>query len=167
MKYLLLILFCFASFFVSGQTEEYFVLVKKADSLYKLKDFSSSASMYTSAFKANNWKGLSNDRYNAACSWALTNNPDSSFFHLYRIATKGNYSDYHHIIGDKDLFSLHGDKRWLPLLDLIKVNKEKEEANYNKPLIQELDSIFKSDQKYRKMLQGVESQYGFNSKQMD
>jgi len=170
MKYLLLMIFCFASLFVSGQANEYFVLIKKADSLYKLKDFSNSASMYTLAFKANNWKGLLKDRYNAACSWALNNNSDSSFFHLYRIATKADYSDYQHIISDKDLFSLHEDKRWLPLLELIKENKvkkEKEEANYNRPLIQKLDSILDSDQKYRKMLQEVENKFGFNSKQMD
>ncbi|MEI7582653.1 DUF6624 domain-containing protein [Runella sp.] len=167
MKCLLLILFCVVSFFVSGQTKEYFVLVKKADSLYKLKDYARSALTYTLAFKANNWKGLSDDRYNAACSWALNNNPDSSFFHLYRIATKADYSDYQHIISDKNLLSLHEDKRWLPLLELIKANKEKEEVNYNKPLIQELDSIFDSDQKYRKMIQGVEKQFGFDSKQMD
>ncbi len=167
MKYLLLLLFCIASFIALGQTKEYFLLVKKADSLYKLKDFASSASAYTLAFKANNWKGFSDDRYNAACSWALTNNADSSFFQLYRIATKADYSDYDHIISDKDLISLHEDKRWLPLLELIKANKKKEEINYNKPLIQALDSIFDSDQKYRKMLKGVEKQFGLNSKQMD
>ena len=59
---------------------EYSMLIIKADSLYQIKDYEKSAFAYSEAFKTFGWKGLSNDRYNAACSWALSNKPDSAFF---------------------------------------------------------------------------------------
>lgn len=147
---------------IFGQSipKEYFSLVKVADSLYKAKDFKSSAYKYSDAFKINDWKGSSNDRYNAACSWALAAVPDSAFFQLDRIATKANYTNYSHITTDPDLNSLHNDNRWKPLLEKIKQNKEKAEANLNKPLVATLDSIYIEDQKYRNQIDGIEKKYG-------
>jgi hypothetical protein len=146
--------------------QEYFDLVKKADSLYNAKDFRNSANKYSEAFKANGWKGFPNDRYNAACSWALTAVPDSAFFQLDRIATKSNYTNYEHITTDPDLNSLHNDNRWKPLLEKIKQNKDKAEANLNKPLVATLDSIYVEDQSYRKQIDGIEKKYGWESKEM-
>lgn len=146
--------------------QEYFELVKKADSLYNAKDFRNSANKYSDAFKANGWKGLPKDRYNAACSWALAAVPDSAFFQLERIATKYNYTNYGHITTDPDLNSLHNDNRWKPLLEKIKQNKEKAEANLNKPLVAILDSIYIEDQKYRQQIDGIEKKYGWESKEM-
>jgi hypothetical protein len=146
--------------------QEYFDLVKKADSLYNAKDFRNSANKYSEAFKANGWKGFPDDRYNAACSWALTAVPDSAFFQLDRIATKSNYTNYEHITTDPDLNSLHNDNRWKPLLEKIKQNKDKAEANLNKPLVAILDSIYVEDQSYRKQIDGIEKKYGWESKEM-
>ena len=146
--------------------QEYFDLVKKADSLYNAKEFMRSANKYSEAFKANGWKGLPNDRYNAACSWALAAVPDSAFFQLDRIATKANYSNYGHVSTDPDLNSLHNDNRWKPLLEKIKQNKDKAEANLNKPLVSILDSIYFEDQTYRQQIEGIEKKYGWESKEM-
>ena len=146
--------------------KEYFDLVKKADSLYNAKDFKNSANIYSEAFKANGWKGPPNDRYNAACSWALAAVPDSAFFQLDRIATKSNYTNYGHITTDPDLNSLHNDNRWKPLLEKIKQNKDKAEANLNKPLVATLDSIYVEDQKYRQQIDGIKKKYGWESKEM-
>jgi hypothetical protein len=146
--------------------QEYFDLVKKADSLYNAKDFRNSANIYSDAFKANGWKGLPNDRYNAACSWALAAVPDSAFFQLDRIATKSNYTNYGHITTDPDLNSLHNDNRWKPLLEKIKQNKDKAEANLNKPLVAILDSIYVEDQTYRQQIDGIEKKYGWESNEM-
>ena len=158
---------CFILTHVSfGQNVEYFNLVKKADSLYNAKNFKASALAYSAAFKANGWTGMSNDRYNAACSWALSNNSDSSFFQLNRIATKANYINYGHITTDPDLNSLHNDQRWKSLLEIIKQNKEKAEANLNKPLVAELDSIYTEDQKYRLQIGEIEKKYGWQSNEM-
>lgn len=147
-------------------TPEYSLLIKKADSLYQNKDYEKSALAFSEAFKTIGWKGLSNDRYNAACSWALSNNPDSAFFNLNRIATKSNYTDLEHITSDPDLIALHSDIRWELLIDLIKQNKEKSEINLNKPLAAQLDSIYNDDQKYRKEISEIENKYGWDSKEI-
>ena len=129
MRAIILLLFCVTTNFCLGQTKQYSDFVKKADSLYRVKDYKNSASNYTSAFKANGWKGQATDRYNAACSWALSGNADSAFFQLDRIVRKANYSKFGHITTDSDLDGLHSDKRWLSLIELVKQNKDKAEAN--------------------------------------
>jgi hypothetical protein len=82
--------------------------------------------------------GIVKDRYNAACSWALANYPDSAFFQLNRISSKGNYMNYNAIISDSDLNSLHNDNRWEPILDAIKKNKKNAESNLNQAIILQL-----------------------------
>lgn len=167
-KITLVFTFFLASLLTYGQgiPKEYYDLVKEADSLYNAKDFRHSANKYSEAFKANGWKGLPTDRYNAACCWALALVPDSAFFQLDRIATKSNYTNYGHITMDPDLASLHNDNRWKPLLEKIKQNKDKAEANVNKPLAATLDSIYVEDQKYRQQIAGIEKQYGWESPEM-
>lgn len=166
MRISILLLTCITTNICLAQTKQYLDFVKKADSLYRLKDFKNSALNYSSAFKANGWKGFATDRYNAACSWALSGNADSAFFQLNRIATKANYSDYGHITADSDLDGLHSDKKWIPLIELVKKNKDKAEANLNKPLANQLDSIFVEDQKYRQLIGDIEKRYGHESKEM-
>jgi len=169
MKSNLVFLVCMTTVHISfGQTTppEYDELVRKADSLYKTKDYEASAFAYSDAFKVYGWMGLIDDRYNAACSWALAGFPDSAFFNLERIANKGYLKDYDHVSTDTDLNSLHSDKRWSPLLEKVKVNKEKAEVNLNKPLAQELESIYNEDQKYRLMIDDSLKKYGNESKEM-
>lgn len=120
-----------SSSFLFGQSvsQNYSDLVRNADSLYRAKDFQNSAFTYSSAFKANDWKGMLNDRYNAACSWALANNADSAFSNLNYIANSLNYSNYAHIKVDPDLKFLHIDNRWTQLLAAVKANKDEAYAN--------------------------------------
>ena len=146
--------------------QAYSDFVQKADSLYKAKEYLKAALTYSDAFKSIGWKGLTTDRYNAACSWALAGVPDSAFFQLNRIATLANYTNYNHITSDPDLTSLHKDTRWQPLLDVIRHNKEKAEAHLNKPLVVMLDSIYIEDQKYRLQMNEIETQFGWESKEM-
>jgi len=115
--------------FGQNTTQTYSLLVRKGDSLYNTKDFEKAAITYSNAFKANNWKATVNERYNAACSWALANNIDSAFFNLNYITSKMNYTNYGHIKGDPDLKSLYNDKRWNLLLASVKANKDKAYAN--------------------------------------
>ena len=96
-----------------------------ADSLYNAGDYLNSGKTYSKAFEANGWKGMSNDRYNAACAWALAGVADSAFFQLNRIAQRANYTNYGHITTDPDLKSLYNDTRWKPLLEIILQNKRK------------------------------------------
>lgn len=116
---------------------EFTELNKKADSLYKAKDFKKAAHFYSAAANVVVEKAIpidfSNIHYNAACSWALANYPDSAFVNLELIATKMNYTNYKHLNNDTDLNSLHNDKRWQHILGLVKLNeerKERKEKNY-------------------------------------
>jgi hypothetical protein len=145
---------------------EYSALIKKADSLYRAKNYKSSAFAYSEAFKANGWKGYPEDRYNAACCWALANVPDSAFFNLNRIIMRGNFTDYKRLTNDADFKSLYTDKRWKELTEQVKAYKEKAEAHLNKPLVMQLDTILDEDQKYRLQMEEVEKKHGWDSKEM-
>lgn len=147
-------------------SQKYFDYIKIADSLYKLKEYKSSGLNYSEAFKTNGGKGIVNDRYNAACSWAMASVIDSAFFQLFRIATKGNFTNHNSLIMEPDLNVLHADKRWSELLEIVKQNKEKTEVNFNKSLVSILDSIYLDDQMYRQQLEGIEKKYGLNSKEL-
>lgn len=146
--------------------QEYSNLIRKAFSLYSLKDYNNSALTYSEAFKANGWKAKSSDRYNAACSWALAEKPDSAFIQLEKIASESNYLKYERLITDPDLKSLHLDKRWESLLLVVRKNKENAEANFNKPIVAQLDSIYLDDQKYRLQIKEIEEKFGWESKEM-
>jgi len=139
--------------------------VKKANAFYQAKQYKQSTDAYTQAFASLGGKGLPNDRYNAACAWSLSGNNDSAFFQLNRIATKSNFTDYNHLVEDADLESLHKDKRWDELCNLVKQNKEKAEVNLNKPLVAILDTIFQNDQGGRMQIREIQK-YGSDSKEM-
>ena len=145
----------------------YSKLVQKADSFYNAKAYKESAFTYSTAFKLNECKGSTDDRYNAACSWALANYPDSAFSTLNQIAVNGSYSNYDHIIKDSDLSALKSDNRWQQLIVLVKANQDKAEVKFNKPLVAELKVVFNDDQSGRRKLDSVGKKFGFESKQID
>jgi hypothetical protein len=145
------------SFSQEGPPKEYFPLAEKGLALYNAKDYKGSTEAYSMAFKVNGGKALLEDRYNAACSWALYGKIDSAFYHLNRLVTKGKITDYRRFKNDSDLERLHKDKRWQPLMDSILHNKEIAEAGLNKPLVRILDTILDEDQKYRLALDDIDN----------
>lgn len=157
---------CSLSYGQSAAEQEYNNNVAEAEKLYDQKDYARSAQHYSKAFAALGGKGMPGDRYNAACTWALAGNADSAFFQLERIATKSNYTDLNHLLVDTDLTTLRNDKRWNEVVAIVKQNKEKLEANYNKPVVAMLDTIMMEDQKYRMEIEAVEKKYGRDSKEM-
>lgn len=165
-KLILIFILILSTNLIFGQAipKEYTDKVKTAESFYDANDFKNSASNYSEAFRSNGWKASLNDRYNAACSWAMASVPDSAFSQLERIAVK--FSNYNHITTDTDLSTLHSDKRWKPLIEKIKQNQEKAEASLNKPLVAKLGEIYNEDQKYRQQIDGIEKKYGTDSKEM-
>jgi hypothetical protein len=163
----ILIILCLNTSSLLAQTgNEYSILSETADSLYKTKEFLKAAETYGKAFAANDDKGALNDRYNAACSWALASQKDSAFYHLFRLAIKGGYSNLNHMTTDTDLTILQGEARWKELYDLVKKNKDAEEINLEKPLVLILDTIYQEDQKYRQQIGDIEKKYGWDSPQM-
>jgi len=145
--------------------DQYKTLIHQADSLYDVNQFRKSAEKFSAAFISLGNKGSVNDRYNAACSWALANESDSAFVHLFKIAKKGNYLDFDHIIVDEDLRSLHTDERWIEVVAIVKANKEEAEKNLEKPLAAALDSIYEEDQSYRMKSRDVTEKYGRDSEE--
>ncbi len=114
------IIFIFAFFlinlFPSAQTAA--DLYKKADSLFKIKDYKNSAIAYTNGIREDG-KMLVPVRYlNAANSWALGAMPDSAFHSLNELVNSNriSFSLARGIENSKDLTSLQTDKRWQLLL---------------------------------------------------
>lgn len=161
------ILSLFVFNFTFGQNhEKYAELIKDAWNLYQAKEYLESGQKYAQAFIVNGGKGLIADRYNAACSWALANQTDSAFINLFKIAESGYYTNLEHITSDPDLNSLHKDERWTKVIEIVKLNKEKVEANFDKPLVVTLDTIFQEDQKYWLQIDETEKKYGWESDEM-
>ena len=155
-KFLFVIGLLFSNFtFGQFLSNEYSEKIKSADSLYNLKRYSAAANSYSSAFKSFGWKGLCEDRYHAACSWAFAGNADSALFNLERIASALFYSNYNEVISEPAFLSLHNNTKWLSVLELIKSNHQKGELNPNMTLTEELENIYSDDQKSRKMLDTI------------
>jgi len=155
--------------FTFGQNQDkYSEYVKEAWGFYESKDYKKSAAKYKEAFDQLEGKAYPNDRYNAACSYALSGDIETSFYHLYRLAEnpKTKYKNYGHITTDADLDILHKDKRWSELISIVKSNKEEAEKDLDKPLVAILDSIYIEDQSYRKQIGEIEEKYGRNSEEM-
>jgi CYTH domain-containing protein len=142
-------------------------LVTQAFGFYEIKEYKASAEKYAEAFIALGGKGYPGDRYNAACSWALAGAPDSAFVQLFNISTNGAYTNLEHITSDSDLNTLHQDKRWKIVISQVTKNKEKQEVNYDKPLVKKLDAIYHDDQSHRIEINGIQKKYGWKSPQMD
>ncbi|HEY0680000.1 MAG TPA: alpha/beta hydrolase [Chitinophagaceae bacterium] len=107
-----------------GQTVEgYF---RKADSLYKQKDFRNAAIAFSEAFNASG-KTQTGLYRSATASWALANVPDSAFKLLNQLAASDRISkfDLYQIENGPDYISLQKDNRWKPALDKIRKQVEK------------------------------------------
>lgn len=171
-KFIFLFSLILLSFFTSGQNkfkpdEEYLKRSSRAFGFYGSKNYLQSALSYDTLFKLNNGQGLRSDKYNAACSWALAGNIEKAFFYLDKAVIADKWDNLAHILSDTDLNTLHADKRWEKLIDIVKSNKEKAEANLNKPLVALLDSIYIEDQGDRRNIDTIQKQFGWQSRQMD
>jgi len=130
------------------KTELYSLLIKEASSLYQSKSYQESGEKYNEAFTIlGNQEVLPEniiaDMYNAACSWALSENYNATFIHLYKIAKVGKYTNYNHLISDTDLKSLYKDPRWEEVKRIVNENYEEV-----KPLSKDaLIVVFKEYQK--------------------
>lgn len=115
---------------------DYFEITNRADSFFNKKQFSGALNLYLYAFKNNNDRGQVKHRYNTACCYAFLQQPDNAFTQLYRIAEKGNYYNYKEIEADAFFSALKKDKRWEPLLKIIRANAKKieDELNSKTPL---------------------------------
>ena len=141
-------------------------MISEASQLYRAKEYIKSAEKYAEAFSKTGNDTKIRHRYNAACSWALAEEIDSSFVQLFKITESGDYKNYNHIIKDSDLKILYNDERWNQVLDLVAANKAKAEENYDKHLVAILDTIYQLDQSYRDELEKISEEFGWKSEQI-
>jgi hypothetical protein len=165
------LLFAFATGLLAnlafGQDQQqYAELIKEAWQLYENKAYLESGQKYAAAFVALGHRGNVNDRYNAACSWALAGERDSAFVQLFKIAQNGNYTNLRHLTTDSDLDALHDDERWAEVVAIVSANKEQAEAHLDKALVAILDTVFQDDQGYRRQVREIEEKHGWESDEM-
>ncbi len=155
--------------FTFGQNQQqYAAYVEEAWALYQSEDYQASAEKYSMAFDQLGGKAFPDDRYNAACSYALAGVPDSAFYHLFYLAEhpRVKYKDLDHITTDSDLESLYPDERWGALISIVATNKEEYEKDLDKTLVAILDTVYQTDQGYRRQIREVEEEYGRDSEEM-
>lgn len=148
-------------------TDAYQVMVKKADHLYRIKNYNASGLAYTLAFSKHTNSVTDNDRFNAACSWARAGSMDSAFAQLSVMIKRGEYINSNQIKNEPDLNVLHKDKRWEVLQEGLKRNIDSKEAKFNKPLMRLLDSVLLDDQTLRRQVKATEELYGAQSKELE
>lgn len=156
----LCVISCVSSF--SQQNTQYREHVRKAEQLLATSAFPEAARAYSAAFESLGWKGYSEDRYNAARAWAMSGVPDSAFMNLFRITEKLHFDDLEAVQTEAHFSSLHPDPRWPELCAKIKANQP------SMPGIQKiLKNVLIEDQRYRQMIDSVETTYGRNSPEMN
>lgn len=157
MKLLVFLLsFCYSSL-LYAQPAAYHEHIAAAENLYKQGDYAASASRYSAAFEAFGWKGYTPDRFNAARSWAMAGVPDSA----YRIAEKAGYDDLDALTVEPAFSSLRAQPRWAELCQRVKANQPTMPE-----LSKELQVILVEDQRYRSMMDSVNTRFGWNSDEM-
>lgn len=143
--------------------QSYSQLIGTADSLYTAKDYTRSAAAFDVAFQIEQ-KNASH-LYDAACSAALSGQPEKAFPWL-EAAFKNGWTNLDHLRTDTDLKSLHSDPRWADLTARMQKKVDEIEINLDKPLRDTLLAIYDDDQKYRQMIDSVQSKFGRESAEM-
>lgn len=115
---------------------DYFQITNKADSFFISKQYSQALNLYLYAFKNNNDRGQVKHRYNTACCYAAMQQTENAYIQLYRIAEKGNYYNYKEIESDSFFNEIRKDKKWEPLLKIIRANAAKIEDDLNSKIPQ-------------------------------
>lgn len=145
---------------------QYYRLLAQAQSLYQDKDYLKSARKYTEIYNNCKSKMRASDYYDASCSYALSNLPDSAMHYLSFAVNDKKYNNFTHIQSDSDLTRLHTESAWKAIIDKVKYNQQRAEKNYNRPVVSLLDSIFKLDQGGRKTEDDIEKKNGYQSVEM-
>lgn len=168
LKTRLLFVYIVCSTFMYAQEDrlKYDEFSKIADSLFKEKKYQSAAENYSRAFSFFGWKATPQHRYFAGVSNAQSGNMDSAFYHINRLVIRDAFSDTTELVNNESLLPMKTDKRWKPMVQVLKEKQEAREKNYDRPLIAQLNEIIEKDQKYRIQIDSIQNQFGMNSKEM-
>lgn len=171
MKFLVASLVLFAILSVKSFSQKFGEMYKQdieyAQLLYKQGKYRKSAESFNATFSRNGNIAYLDDRYMAVRAWSMAGEPDSAFFHLFRIIDRAQYEEVDKVISDSTLKNLTTDPRWRKAIELMRANKQTKEAKYDRKLIAILDSVYQIDQRYRQTVHDSINKYGMNSSQMD
>lgn len=122
--------------------------IHAADSCFMAGDYAGASKQFAMAFSTGD-EIAGSHLYNAACAAALAGDHDSAFARLNaRLSHDPNwYVD--DPAADRDLASLHTDKRWHAYCDTIMARRDRIEAHFDKPLRARLQEIGSRDQEIR------------------
>ena len=150
--------------FSSSYGQNYAKLIKKADSCYASKNYTLSRDYYAKAFKAKPESKF--NYYNAACAASLANDKENAVKWL-EITIRNGYDNIKHIHSDTDLDNIRKEKKFITITEALQKKMDLAEANYDKPLQQELLAISKDDQEIRHEYIAAQKKYGYPSKEVD
>lgn len=122
--------------------------IHAADSCFMAGDYAGASKQFAMAFSTGD-EIAGSHLYNAACAAALAGDHNSAFARLNaRLSHDPNwYVD--DPAADRDLASLHTDKRWHAYCDTIMARRDRIEAHFDKPLRARLQEIGGRDQEIR------------------
>lgn len=120
--------------------QDYYLHLRKADSLYKIQSYYPSALEYNKAFYAFEKRGFSSNRYCAAKAWAMAGFPDTAFSELFHIVKYGA-DIYSSLISEAVFKSMRKDPKWKELLTKATMNRQ----GGNAPLSYEITTMSQED----------------------
>ncbi|MDR1553354.1 MAG: hypothetical protein LBS69_07830 [Prevotellaceae bacterium] len=144
--------------------EKYAELVNEASKLHANKEYLKAAHKFSEAFSTFGVYAQTDDRYKAACAWALANQPDSAFVQLFQITHGEDFSDLN-IVNNAALSSLHSDERWNFIVEFVKENNEKT-GKFDAVLSAKFASIYHENRQAKFEIGETEQKYGRNSNEM-
>lgn len=105
-------------------SQDYRQLHSNADSLYKAGNYNEAIPLYLKLAEMADFKlQKTGNLYTAGTCYSLTGKKDSAFIVLHESVRQG-YSDKEHLLQDKDLNALHGERDWDQLVQSIKEEKK-------------------------------------------
>jgi hypothetical protein len=117
---------------------------RKADSLYKAKNYALAGSYYIKAADNSNYSAIKrNDYYNAACSYSLAGKTDSALKFL-NASIKNGYTNIQQIKEDTDLNSLHSLKEWQAIINTPVPVKDTDDPYKAKLLTTDVQNFWKA-----------------------
>ena len=150
--------------FSSSYGQNYAKLIKKADSCYAAKNYTLSRDYYAKAFQVKPESKF--NYYNAACAASLANDKENAVKWL-EITIRNGYDNIKHIHSDTDLDNIRKEKKFITITEALQKKMDLAEANYDKPLQQELLAIHNDDQAIRHEYIAAQKKYGYPSKEVD
>lgn len=168
-KILFLTCFCFVGSYLSAQNyvsddPAYKENILCAQSALEAKDYPTCVECYKKALAISNKSPYS--LIMAASCFSMNQEAEKAFPYIFT-AIKQNWDQAEYYLNFVDgLDAVKASPQWFVVLDSLKARRIAYESTLNMPLKQELDSMMVLDQKYRKMMDSVSTEFGWQSLEM-